>query len=131
MCDCLNILATFFARQHSQRVTRSTSPSWKDFQPVPLQSEQMDLSSAGGSTKHNSAEEKSLTLFSSCAFASDEKGSDPLLPRVLFWGRRRAGSRRIDPHEIGRRRFHHRGAEPLLPVVDAASELALDVLHEL
>ena len=34
-------------------------------------------------------------------------------------------------HEIGRRRLHERGGQPLLPVVDAARELALDVLHEL
>src|SRR3990170_2516219 len=43
------------SRQQSQRVTRSISPSWKDFQPVPLQREQTDLSCAGGSTQHDSA----------------------------------------------------------------------------
>src|SRR5262249_41664142 len=33
--------------------------------------------------------------------------------------------------QIGWRGFHERGREPLLPVVDAARHLALDVLHEL
>src|SRR5688572_31304152 len=43
------------SRQQSHRVTRSDLPSWKDFQPVPLQREQTDLSFAGGSTQHDSA----------------------------------------------------------------------------
>ena len=43
------------SRQQSQRVTRSTPPSWKDFQPVPLQREQTGLRCAGGSTQHDSA----------------------------------------------------------------------------
>src|SRR5205085_6595338 len=38
---------------------------------------------------------------------------------------------RIATNEIRRRRLHERGAEALLPVVDAARELALDVVHEL
>src|SRR5437762_14192232 len=39
--------------------------------------------------------------------------------------------RRMRTDEIGRRRFHQRGRQPLLPVVDAAHHLALDVRHEL
>ena len=35
------------------------------------------------------------------------------------------------PDEIGRRRFDERGREALLPVVESARHLVLDVLHEL
>src|SRR5829696_7992649 len=39
--------------------------------------------------------------------------------------------RRRTAHEFGRRRFDERGTEALFPIVDAARELALHVLHEL
>ena len=35
------------------------------------------------------------------------------------------------PDEIGRRRFDERGRQALLPVVEPARHLVLDVLHEL
>src|SRR5438105_7411582 len=48
--------------------------------------------------------------------------------RRLFAPGVRLGRRRAD--EIGRRRFDERRGQALLPVVDAAGELALDVFHE-
>jgi hypothetical protein len=41
MRDSVTSRLLTFSRQQSQRMTRSTSPSWKDFQPVPLQSGQV------------------------------------------------------------------------------------------
>src|ERR1051326_4528074 len=133
--------AVAFSRQQSQRTTRRTPSVVSDFQPVSSQIAQaIGRSNCSTDTRRRPRSTKIMKT-TKITTANSFRDFVALVILVFFVPLPRARLSRVSwfvdrdlwsrANEIGRRRFHERGREPLLPVAEAAGELVLDVLHEL